>query len=309
MKTFSLTILGTSAAVPYKNRYLAGQVLNVHEQFFLIDCGEATQFRLSEFKIKRHKIDHIFISHLHGDHFFGIFGVLTSLAMNGRTTPLHIYSPSGLKDIVQIIFEKSYYVSPFPIHFQELDTNKSTLIFENEILTVHSFPLLHRIPTVGYVFKEKSQPLNIIQKKIEAYKIPLSEIKKIKAGANFILLDGKVLPNAELTLPAFKTRSYAYCSDTKYDEQIIPFIRHVDLLYHESTFANDMGEHAALVGHSTTIEAATIAKKANAGKLILGHYSSRYTDLDILLVEAKTIFPETVLGVDGETHTVLQSRE
>lgn len=309
MKTFSLTILGTSAAVPYKNRYLAGQVLNVHEQLFLIDCGEATQFRLSEFKIKRHKIDHIFISHLHGDHFFGIFGVLTSLAMNGRTAPLYIYSPAGLKDIIQTVFEKSYYVSPFPIHFQELDTNKSALIFENEILTVHSFPLSHRIPTVGFVFKEKSQPFNIIQKKIEAYKIPLSEIKKIKAGADFILPDRKIIPNAELTLPAYKTRSYAYCSDTKYDEKIIPFIRHADLLYHESTFANDMAEHAALVGHSTTIEAATIAKKVNAGKLILGHYSSRYTDLDMLLAEAKTIFPDTVLGVDGETHTVLQMRE
>ena len=309
MKKFSLTLLGTSAAVPYKNRYLAGQVLNVHDQLFLIDCGEGTQFRMSEFGIKRHKINHIFISHLHGDHFFGIFGILTSLALNDRNEPLFIYSPAGLKDIINTVFEKSYYKSPFPIIFQEVDTSISNLIFENNILTVHSFPLSHRIPTVGFIFKEKPAVLNIISEKISEYNIPIAEIKSVKNGNDYKTLSGKIIPNSELVMPAYKTRAYTYCSDTQYDEKIIPLIRNTDLLYHESTFMDDMKEHAKITGHSTTIQAALIAKKAAVHKLILGHYSSRYTDLELLLSEAKTVFPDTVLGIDGEIYSVEQQRE
>lgn len=309
MNTFSLTVLGTSAAVPYKNRYLAGQVLNVHDQLFLIDCGEGTQFRMSEFNIKRHKINHIFISHLHGDHFFGLFGILTSLAMNDRTEPIYIYSPAGLKDIVDTLFEKSYYFSTFPIIFQELDTIKSNLIFENNILTVHSFPLSHRIPTVGYIFREKPGVLNIRSEKIEEYKLSFEDIKSIKKGNDYTTISCELIPNSELVMPAYKTRTYAYCSDTKYNENIIPFIHNVDLLYHESTFMDNMKEHAKFTGHSTTVQAATMAKKASVQKLVLGHFSSRYTDLELLLAEAKTVFPDTVLGIDGETYTVEQQRE
>ena len=309
MKKFSLTLLGTSAAVPYKNRYLAGQVLNVHDQLFLIDCGEGTQFRMNEFNIKRHKINRIFISHLHGDHFFGLFGVLTSLAMNDRTEPMYIYSPAGLKDIIHTVFEKSYYVSPFPIIFKELDTTQDALIFENDILTVRCFPLSHRIPTIGFIFKEKPLPLNINPEKIAEYNLSIEDIKSIKNGNTFTTLSGKIIPNCELVMPPYKTRTFAYCSDTRYDEKIIPFIRKTDLLYHESTFMSDLTEHANLTGHSTTIQAAMIAKKASVQKLILGHFSSRYTDLNLLLAEAKTVFPDTVLGIDGEIHTVELERE
>lgn len=303
--TFELTILGTSAAVPYHNRYLAGQVLNVHDEHFLIDCGEGTQFRMAHFQVKKMRINHIFISHLHGDHFFGLFGVLTSLAMNGRKEALDIFAPQGLEEITKVVFQNSYYASPFPIRFHTVNTEGAlTQILETKKVTVYAFPLAHRIPTVGYLFKEKTLPRNMLAEKIAEYHIPFTAIKDIKNGAAFTNTEGAVIPNAELTTPPPKPRSFAYCSDTAYFEDMIPHIKGVDLLYHESTFGHDMAAHAAITGHSTAYQAGLIAQKAEVGQLIIGHYSSRYDNLEPLLAEAKAAFEETVLGIDGQTYSV-----
>jgi ribonuclease Z len=301
---FELTILGTSAAVPYHDRWLAGQFLNIQDHYFLIDCGEGTQFRIKELGLKISKVNHIFISHLHGDHCFGLFGILTSMAMSGRKDALNIFSPVGLEDMVKAVFYNTQYVSPFPIHFNTVNTEGVTQVLENQQLTVETVPLKHRIPTVGYIFKEKPFLLNIRPEKIEAYNIPFSEIKKIKGGADFNTLNGETIPNAELTLPPIKPRSFAYCSDTSYLETLIPHIQGVDLLYHEATFSHDMAAHAEMTGHSTAQQAATIAQKANVKKLVIGHFSSRYTDLTVLLNEAKLVFENTVLGIDKEVYVI-----
>ena len=302
---FELTILGTSAAVPYRNRALSGQVLNVNEEHYLIDCGEGTQFQMMNFAIKKMKINHIFISHLHGDHFFGLFGVLTSLAMNDRKEPLDIFSPSGLEEMIKVVFQNSYYQSPFPIRFHTLNTEGGlSQILDTLKLEVYTFPMAHRVPTVGYLFKEKAAQRNIIAEKIKAYDMNFATIKAIKRGADFTTTEGVVVPNAELTTPPPKPRSFAYCSDTAYFEPILPHIQGVDLLYHESTFMHDMADHAAKTGHSTAYQAGLIAQKAGVGQLIIGHYSSRYDNLEPLLAEAKTAFDNTVLGIDGQVYTV-----
>lgn len=302
---FELTILGTSAAVPYRNRYLSGQVLNVHDELFLIDCGEGTQFRMAEFQVKKMRINHIFITHLHGDHFFGLFGVLTSLAMNGRREALDIFAPQGLEEIVKVVFQNSYYESPFPIRFHTVDTEEGLIqVLETKKLTVYAFPLAHRVPTVGYLFKEKTLPRNILAEKIAEYNIPFTDIKDIKNGADFTNTEGALIPNSELTTQPPKPRSFAYCSDTAYLEDIISHIQGVDLLYHEATFGHEMAAHAEITGHSTAYQAGLIAQKAEVGQLIIGHFSSRYDNLEHLLAEAKSAFEETVLGIDGEIYAV-----
>ncbi len=315
---FELTILGTSAAVPTKNRYLSGQVLNVQDELFLIDCGEGTQFRLSEFQIKRTKINRIFISHLHGDHFFGLFGILTSLAMTGRTEPMDIFSPNGLEEIVKVMFKNSMYESPFKINFHVIRFElgeKSTLlpVFENSKLTVCAFPLWHRIPAVGYLFTEKKVPRHIIADKITELHIPYDKINAIKNGADFNLKDSLlpelassnlIIPNELLTEDSPAPRSFAYCSDTRYFEAILPHVQGVDMLYHEATFAHEMSAHAHMTGHSTAHQAALIAQKAGVKKLIIGHFSSRYDNLDVLLNEARNVFENTVLAIDGNIYPI-----
>ncbi len=307
---FSLTILGTSAAVPTATRWLAGQVLNVQDELYLIDCGEGTQFRMAEFGVKKSRINHIFISHLHGDHFFGLPGLLTSMAMAGRTDPLSIFSPKGLSDIISTLFKNSYYQSPFPIHFFEVNTEGVSQIVDNQQVSVYSFPLSHRIPTVGFIFREKEKPRNILPEKIDAYKIPFAAIRGIKNGADFLFKNeetgenGFLIPNAELTTPPPKPRSYAYCSDTIYLETNLPHIAGVDLLYHEATFLHEMAAHAHESGHSTAFQAGEMAKKAAVGRLIIGHFSSRYDDIAVLEAEARTVFPTTFAAFDGAVYDV-----
>jgi ribonuclease Z len=319
---FELTILGTSAAMPYKNRYLAGQILNIQEELYLIDCGEATMFRFQHLGIRHTKIKHIFISHLHGDHCFGIFGLLTSMAMLGRETPIHIYAPEGMEAMVEAVFKASRYKSPFKIHFFVLNTvhvgnpsskvKEGELILENEKITVHSFPLNHRMPTCGFIFREKTFARNIIPEKIKEFNLTFDNIKSVKEGFDLKYKDPNlrdiIIPNSELTKPSLLRRSYAYCSDTTYFEPVLPHIEGVDLLYHEATFLDDMRQHAFEAGHSTALEAGIIAQKAHAKKLIIGHYSARYDDLTPLLLEAKTEFQNTVLGIDGQVYEVLLER-
>lgn len=301
---FELTILGTSAAVPYKDRYLAGQILNIHNELFLIDCGEATQFRFRDLGIRYSKIKHIFISHLHGDHCFGIFGVLTTMAMMGRVEALHIHAPEGMEEMIEAVFKATYYKSPFTIHHKRLNTEGYELILENEKMTVHSFQLDHRVPACGFIFREKTLPKNIIPEKIKELNLSYDAIKAIKQGSDYKNTEGVVIPNASLTKPPLSPRSFAYCSDTRYFEPILPYIKGVDLLFHEATFMDDMREHALETGHSTALQAGLIAEKAEAQKLIIGHFSSRYDDLSVVLAEAQRAFKNTVLALDGFRYDV-----
>ncbi len=299
---FELRILGCSAATPANGLHPTAQVLNVHEQLFLIDCGEGTQMRMLEHSVRARKINHIFISHLHGDHYFGLLGLLTSFALNGRTEPLNIYSPQGLEKLIRPLLWPEN--EPFPLIFKEVDTNTSTLIFKSKVLEVYSIPLEHRVPTSGYIFKEKKQARKMLKKAIDKYNIPFTTIPDIKNGADFTQEDGSVIPNSELTLDSPSPRSYAYCSDTIYKEDIIPIIQGVNMLYHESTFLHEDIEKAIKTKHTTAFEAAKIALKASAKKLLLGHFSARYKELDPLLIEAKSVFQNTQLAIEGKVYTI-----
>jgi ribonuclease Z len=300
---FALTILGVNSATPAFGRFPTSQVLQIHNYYFLIDCGEGAQMRMSDFKIPRQKIDQIFISHLHGDHVFGLPGLLFSLDLMGRKTPLSIFSPPGLREMILAQLNPGGQLN-FPLTFHEVDTSHPTLIFENQHLTVKTIPLKHRIPTVGFVFQEKPRQRNILPDKIDQYHLSIPQIKMAKAGKDVTLSDGSLLSNEELTVPPTPTRSFAYVSDTIFDETIIQAIRKVDLLYHETTFCEDLADHADLTMHSTARQAATIARKAEVGKLITGHYSSRYQDLQVFLDEAKVVFPATELGLEGQAYDV-----
>ena len=306
---FELTILGCNSAIPANNRFPTSQVLNVRGRLYLIDCGEGTQVRLRDNRIKRSKINQIFISHLHGDHIFGLIGVLSSYGLNGRKEPLHIYCPPHLDEIINIQLKYTGHPLPYPIEFHITDTSQHQMIFEDEIVEVFTIPLEHRIPTQGFLFREKKQPDSMIPEKIKKYNIPFQEIQSIKNGNNWTNPQGKIITHAELTSPAPSPRSYAFCSDTAYTESIIPIIKGVDLLYHESTFLHSEIDFAQRTKHSTSIQAATIAQKANVGKLILGHYSSRYIELDELHDEAKSVFPNTELGLEGKRFEVMMTKK
>ncbi len=301
---FELTILGCNSAIPANNRFPTSQVLNIRGNLYLIDCGEGTQVRLRENRIKRSRINQIFISHLHGDHVFGLIGLLSSYGLNGRKEPLHIYCPPHLDEMINIQIKYTGHPLPYPLEFHITDTEKHQLIFEDNLLKVYTIPLIHRVPTHGFLFKEKQQSDSMIPEKIEKYNIPFQEINRIKNGGDWTTPNGNVIPHSKLTIPAAAPRSYAFCSDTAYNEAIIPIIKGVDLLYHESTFLHKELEYAERTKHSTSIQAATIAKKAEVGKLVLGHYSSRYIELDELQDEAKTVFQNTELGLEGKRFSV-----
>lgn len=296
---FDLQLLGTNAALPLYGRHTTAQVLTVDSQSFLIDCGEGTQMQMEAFKVKRHKIHQIFISHLHGDHIFGLWGLLTSYSLNSRKKKLQIFSPPGLEEILMPALTIGGTDLGFEIEFVVIDPRVSKLIFENKALEVYTIPLLHRIPTCGYLFKEKPRAANIISEQIQKYKLSVPQILAAKAGQTIVLNNGKELAATALTTPAPPPRSFAFCSDTRYTESIIPIIKGVDLLYHESTFCESLKAKAIATMHSTAKEAALIAQKAKVGKLILGHYSARYPDPQEFEAEARTVFRETYAGIDG----------
>ncbi|MBL4654610.1 MAG: ribonuclease Z [Bacteroidia bacterium] len=300
---FELTILGTSSAAPTRNRQPTAQVLNVNDRLYLIDCGEATQIQLKRYKIKFSKIDHIFISHLHGDHYLGLLGLISSMHLEGRTSDLHIYGPKGLDEIINIQLKYSQSQLKYAIHFNEVDTEINKVLLSNNQITVSSIPLKHRIPCAGYLFQESQKQRKIRKDKLEEYQIPINQINDIKDGADYITESGEIIPNDELTLPPAPSRSLAYCSDTAYHEDIIPIIQGVDLLYHEATFMEDLSDRAHETNHSTTIEAGRIAHKAKVKKLIIGHFSARYADLEPLLEETKTVFENSYLAIEGETYS------
>ena len=306
---FDVTILGSNSAIPAHGRFPTAQVLNVSDQLYMIDCGEGAQWRLQQCEIKRSKINQIFISHLHGDHIYGLIGLLNSYSLSKRVEPIAIFSPHGLEEIINVQLKYSKANLTFSLSFHELETTKNQLIFEDNLVEVTTIPLQHRIPTCGFLFKEKPRPLNINPAKIEKFKIPVDKIKEIKNGQDFISLNGVTIPNSELTFPPVIPRSYAFCSDTLYNESIIPIIEKVDLLYHESTFLHDLKQLADETMHTTAKEAAIIAQKANVGRLIIGHFSTRYLDLKPLLDEAQKEFPNTTLGIEGESFSVAYKKQ
>lgn len=296
---FELRLLGTASAQPSLRRFTTCHHLNIQEQHFLIDCGEGAQMRMEQYKVKRHKINHIFISHLHGDHFFGLWGLLTSFTLNNRTADLYLFSPPGLKQLLLPALSIGGATLSFPLHFVEVDPTEHRCIYHNDQLSVSTLPLQHRIPACGYLFREKKRPRNMISTKIQEYDLTIPQIKAAKAGEAIQLADGRLVPNRELTEAAPAPRSYAFCSDTRYSESIIPWVEGVNLLYHESTFCEDNQERAKFTMHSTAAEAARIAKAARVGKLILGHFSSRYEDVSVFEEEARTIFAEAYAAEDG----------
>jgi len=305
---FELTILGSSSALPTSKRNLTAHVLNVYERFFLIDCGEGTQVQLRKNRIKFGKINHIFISHLHGDHFYGIFGLLSSYNLLGRTSDLHIYAHQKLKKALSYMrrnFESQF---SYKIFFHPINPDQEELIYENKRVRVYSFPLKHKIPTSGFLFEEKMKEPNIKKEYVNKFQIPIKDIHRIKEGDDYKTKEGKIIPNKELTLPPYKPRRYAFCTDTGYNEDIIPLIRKVDLLYHEATFKNDHEEQADTTFHSTAQQAATIARKAKAKKLIIGHFSARYKKIDGFIKEARKEFKNTYAAEDGAVYKIEQER-
>ena len=301
---FSVTILGSSSASPTTNRFQTAHVVNMRERFFLIDCGEGTQIQIMRNNISFSKINHIFITHMHGDHIFGLYGLLSTLNLDNRRHELHIYGFSQLEYILNDFLK--YFGNDFryEIIFHDINVRRRQLIYEDACMTVETIPLKHRIPCCGYLFKEKTPRLNIHKEMIERHNLTFTEIVKIKNGGDLLLRDGTIIANSELTYLPYKPRSYAFCSDTEYSKKVIDIVANVDLLYHEATFAADMQKMAKQTGHSTTIQAAEIAKQANVKKLVIGHFSSRYKELQPMLDEARSVFPETFLAKENEVFEI-----
>ncbi len=306
---FELTILGCGSAYPIKNRNCTAQVLNVLERYFLIDCGEATQHQLRRFGIPYTRISHIFISHLHGDHFLGLYGLLSTLSMQGREYPMHIYADARLKELIEFQFKLLNMELSYPLEFHPL-SREVEVIYEDNILSVTSLPLKHAYdtPCCGFLFREKERPRTLIKSKVEELGVPVAFMQYLKAGEDYVTPDGRTIPNGELTYDPPRSRSYAFITDTLYLERVAEWVKGVDMLYHEATYGSDMVESARKHLHSTAAEAAKCAMKAGVGKLILGHYSSRYQDLSVLLSEAKEIFSETYLAEDGKLFEVPTER-
>jgi ribonuclease Z len=296
--------LGSNSAIPTLKRNPTSHLVNHNERFFLVDCAEGTQLQLRRSQIKIQRINHIFISHLHGDHYFGLIGLISSMHLLGRKKELHVYGPPQLNDILEIQLHASQTELIYPLTFHPVNPDAHDIIYEDEKLTISTIPLNHRIPTCGFLFKEKKGKRRIRNQLVKEIQIPVDEIVKIKDGADFINAAGTTYKNAEITDHPNAPRSYAYCSDTAYSESIIPIVQNVSLLYHEATFMQEKASTAAEKFHSTTIEAATIAKKANVGKLIIGHFSTRYENIDELLDEARTVFAETEAAYDGKTYLI-----
>ena len=302
--TFELTILGSSSAIPTSKRNLTAHVLNVHERFFLIDCGEGTQIQIRKNKIRFGKINHIFISHLHGDHIFGLFGLISTFNLLNRDKDLHIYAHSELENFLNQHIEYFEKKLSFQIIYHHLKPKANEIIYEDEKVTVETIPLKHRVPTCGFKFTEKPHLFNLKKNVVQTYQIPIRKIQSIKEGADFINDERGVIPNHKLTLPPYKSRSYAYCTDTAYSEKIVPIIKDVDLLFHEATFAKNMKDQAKKTFHSTSEDAAKIAQKANAEKLIVGHFSARYKNAESIINEARDIFIETYEAEDGAIYSI-----
>ncbi len=298
-----LTILGCHSATPRWDANPTAQVLEVQGRLFLIDCAEGTQIQLRKFKVKFARIKHIFISHLHGDHFFGLVGLISTFRLLGREAELHIYGPKGIKEAITLQLKLGKSWTNYPLYFHELESKEPELIYEDDKVTVTTIPLKHRVYTNGFLFLEKPGERGLNVEKARDLNVDLSYFRKIKQGADALTKDGATIPNAEITFDPPTPKSYAYCSDTSYFPDIIPQIENATALYHESTFLDNEHNLAEKTEHSTAKEAAVIAKKANVGTLILGHYSGRYRHLEAFKTEAQQIFEAVELAEDGKVFT------
>lgn len=295
-----LTILGCYAATPRTLSNPTSQVLEIKNKIFLIDCAEGTQVQLRKSKVKFSKISHIFISHLHGDHFYGLIGLISTFMLLNREHDLHVFGPKGIKEIILLQLRASGSFTGYNLYFHELESKESETIYEDEKVIVKTIPLNHRVYTNGFLFQEKNIERKLNIEAVEEYQIDKIYFNKIKYGGDITLDDGRIIPNSELSFDPQVAKSYAYCSDTMYDERIIPIIENTDYLYHESTFLESEAHLSERTMHSTAKQAATIALKANVKTLILGHYSTRYGNIDLFKEQAETIFPNVHLADDGK---------
>lgn len=299
---FAVTILGNNSALPAYNRHPSAQVVTIDDQLLLIDCGEGTQLQLSRYKLRMKKLHHIFISHLHGDHYFGLIGLITSMGLLGREQPLYLYAPPGLDAIIDLQLKVAATTLPFELIYQPLV--KENILLDTPKFSVACFATQHRIPCWGFLVREKKAPRKIEQEKLKTFDIPIAFYNLLKQGNDLTLENGKIIYNHQVTVKNTAPRSYAYCADTIYDERLAEVTKEVNLLYHESTYLKEMEDRAAERFHSTTVQAATIALKANAKRLLLGHFSSKYEHLTEYLSEAITVFPNTQLALEGVTFII-----
>ncbi|WP_199120828.1 ribonuclease Z [Pedobacter sp. ASV28] len=301
---FEITILGSSSATPVYNRNPSAQLLNCNEKFYLIDCGEGTQQQLIKYGFKASKIDYIFISHLHGDHFFGLVGLLSSLHLNGRIKPLNIFAPRAIKEILELQFEHSDTRLRYQINYYAINPLKPEKIFQNNDVTVETIILNHRIPCTGFKFTEKKRLRKLLVDKLEMDNVPLAYYQLLKRGVNIDTPNGGQIKYLDYTKDSAVPKIYCYCSDTMYDESYFEQLKNCDTLYHEATFLHEMLERANETHHTTALQAAQIAQKVGAKKLLIGHFSSRYKVLSPLLEEAQSVFEPTELAIEGRTFEI-----
>ncbi len=301
---FDLTILGSSSATPIFNRNPTSQALNINERLYMIDCGEGTQQQMLRFDIKASRIDHIFISHLHGDHYLGLVGLLSSMHLNGRSKPLYLYCPPQLKEIIDLQLNYSETTLQYLLEYKFTNPEKAEVILDNHDITVESIPLDHGIACTGFLFREKKRLRKLLKEKLTQFNIPVEYFTALKKGADYVANDGTVFKNDTLTSDSSDPKTYAYCSDTMYNEKYFKQINNVTLLYHEATFLNNMLDRANETRHTTALQAGEVAVKTNAKKLLIGHFSARYKTLNELLDEAKGVFPETELAIEGRTFII-----
>ncbi|EMR04298.1 ribonuclease Z [Cesiribacter andamanensis] len=298
---FQVKILGSNSATPAHNRNQTSQLLIADNEYYLIDCGEGTQLQLIRYRIRFHRINHIFISHLHGDHYLGLMGLLLTMNLQGRQEDLHVYGPAGLDEILSLQMKYSGTILQYKLHFTAVEQSAPGLLFESKLLTVESLPLVHRIPCTGFLFREKPKSRRFNRAKMQPG-MTGDEIARLKSGQDIYTPEGELkYRSLDYTLPPRRSRSYAYCSDTRYEPALVPLLQNVDVLYHEATFTSEFESRAAETFHSTARQAGLIAQAANAHMLLLGHYSVRYKELTPLLLEAREVFYNSYLAVEGET--------
>jgi len=301
---FEVTILGSSSATPIFNRNPSAQALNINEHFYLVDCGEGTQQQMLRFDVKPSRIDHIFISHLHGDHYLGLVGLLSSMHLNGRARALQLYCPPDLKEIIEMQLKYSETTLQYEIVYHFTNPETPEVILENADITVETIPLDHRIPTTGFLFRQKRRLRKLIADKVAKLNIPVEHYSSLKKGMDYTAEDGTVYKNENLTVASAEPKTYAYCSDTLYNANYFKQISNVDMLYHEATFLHNMFERARVTHHTTALQAGRIATLTNVKKLIIGHFSARYKTLNELLDEARASFPDTELALEGKTFII-----
>jgi ribonuclease Z len=298
----SVTILGNNSAVPAFNRHPTSQVVSHDGHNYLVDCGEGTQIQMIKYKIRRGRISHIFISHLHGDHYFGLVGLLNTFGLLSHKQELQVYGPAPLQQIIEMQMNVAETALPYPLHFHTL-TEPGVLV-NNERIKISCFRTAHRIECYGFLFEEKEGKRKLQIEKVRKLNIPVSFYSSLQSGLDYITPRGQLIPNQDVTLPASRGRKYAFCADTRYDESLIPYIYGADMIYHETTYLDNMRDRAFERFHATTKQAAELARKAMVQKLLIGHFSSKYSTLDAFAAEAREVFPNTELAIEGQTYEI-----